>query len=192
LQTMEVIGRNSYVRVPLRRMIDAKLDAFGKILNVGNGCMFFFPPFHYIPIVGLVISMWALRLAEWAFPFRNRMKLRSRYEDIRTRVTFLKTWGSTVSLRVIAGLIEFMVLFIALAFFCSWALLLLNETLSAESGCSDWWSNTCQGSLVECRQTTCDVPSPTPFPSFPPTPFPSFPPGVVPLSPIFGLFPQDN
>jgi hypothetical protein len=167
LQTMEVIWRNSYVRVPLRRMINAKLEAFGKILKVEDGCLFFFPPFHYIPIAGLVIAMWMLRLTEWAFRFRNRLKLRSRREKIRTRVTFLKTWGSTLSLRVVAGLIEFMVLFIALAFFCSWALLLLDEIGSKESGCSDWRYNTCQGSSVECRQKlACDVPPPTPFPTF--------------------------
>lgn len=171
IQTMEVIWRNSTKRRPVRDMHAAKLKAFGNILKVRSWHRIFIPPLHYFVLLFYQVT----RL------FLLCCSKKKKSEELHAKIIWVQTWGYTLMIAFVTWLIEsecwvdfllsdgtlhalpahlcsvfasstVMVLLLALTFFATWLILLYNEGQSHNQKCSDWWSNTCQGSQVRCNE----------------------------------------
>lgn len=141
---LDMIWRNRKQRAQIREMQQAKSTAFRIMLKVPLWNTIFVPPLHYIPLFYSYITRWLYE--------GSPQYCRPQLEALEAKILWLEARGYSALTLLWSGLVDVLVLLVALAFLSTWIVLLIQETQSYQDECSNWWDSTCQGSLVRCNE----------------------------------------
>jgi len=143
-QALAMIWHNRKQRAQIREMQQAKSTAFRKMLKVPRWNTIFVPPLHYALLFHSYVTRW--------FYEGSPQYCRTQLEALEAKILWLEARGHSSLALLWSGLVDLLVLLVALAFLSAWIVLLVQETMSHQDDCSNWWENTCQGSLVRCNE----------------------------------------